>query len=197
MHEDDDEEPLSRSLMGVRSHFASSWNAPRHSSQGKTPDSLLSSTYLTLPARVKIRSLTTRARRRPTRSRIASETLSAWVLQGSVPFPNWALLMRFCTHTITTGITGTTRESCGLYAGLCRLMTALTLAYAHALQSNCLDRRAGGLSVHNFRYRARQANCCQLPLVPTTARLTGVDFRGWSIFTDGGTHANDLEATAG
>ena len=60
-----------------------------------------------------------------------------------------------------------------------RLMAALTLAHAHALQHICFGRLAGDLSIHNFRLLATKANYRQLPTVRTATRLTGVDF--WRI----------------
>ena len=43
----------------------------------------------------------------------------------------------------------------------------------------------------------QKANYRQLHHVRTTTRLTGVDFKGWSIFRDGGTHTVDVNTTAG
>ena len=68
-----------------------------------------------------------------------------------------------------------------------RLVTALTPACSHALPNVCLGRRAGDILVHNFRLLAPKATC----------RLVGDEFRGWVIFTDGGTHTRDEETSAG
>ena len=65
-----------------------------------------------------------------------------------------------------------------------RLMTASTVAYAHALQNACLGRRADDIVVCNFRLLALKANYRSLPNVRTTTRLIGDVFRGSAIFTD-------------
>ena len=81
--------------------------------------------------------------------------------------------------------------------GRIRQMTASAQAYAHALHNVCLGRLAGVFAIHNSRLVAPKTNSLQLRSVRTTTRLTGAQFRGWAIFTDGGTHTIDEETTAG
>ena len=61
--------------------------------------------------------------------------------------------------------------------GRIRLMTALTPAYGHAVQTVCLGRRAGDMWAHNFRLIAPRNNYRSLPNIRTTTRLVGDKFR--------------------
>ena len=73
-------------------------------------------------------------------------------------------------------------------------MTAWTPAYAHAIQSLCIK----GPMVNRIRFRlvTPKARHSQFPTIRTTIRLTGMDFKSWCIFCDGGTHAENGETSA-
>ena len=66
--------------------------------------------------------------------------------------------------------------------GRIRFMTAITPAYAHTYQATCLT---------------RQARYPYLPSDRSTTRARGNVFRGWAIYTDGGTRIVDSETLAG
>ena len=76
-------------------------------------------------------------------------------------------------------------------------MTALAPANHHAFQTPCSGRRAGDILVNNLRLPALKTNYRELPNIRATTRLTGIDFRGWSMLTDGVPPAVDGENIAG
>ena len=69
--------------------------------------------------------------------------------------------------------------------GRIRLMTAVAPTYTHTFQTLCYNSRPGDILDNNFRLLAPKTKYRQLPTIRTTTRLTGIDFSGWSIFTDG------------
>ena len=81
--------------------------------------------------------------------------------------------------------------------GRIRFMTAITPAYAHAYQATCLARHMPAVPHHNFRLPKIKARCPYLPNDRSTTRTRGTDFRGWSIYIDGGTRIVDGETLAG
>ena len=81
--------------------------------------------------------------------------------------------------------------------GRIRSMTAITLAYAHAYQATCLTRHMPAVPRHNFRPPKPKARYPHLPSARSTTRERGNDFRGWAIYTDGGTRDENGETFAG
>ena len=73
------------------------------------------------------------------------------------------------------------------------VMTAITLAFAHAYQATCLAQYLSGVPHHNFRLPS-------YPYLPNDRSITrerGDDHRGWAFYTDGGTRIVDGETLAG
>ena len=68
--------------------------------------------------------------------------------------------------------------------GRIRFMTAITPAYAHAYGKN-------------FRLPKPNARFPHLPHARSTTRGRGNEFRGWAIYTDGGTRVESGETFAG
>ena len=79
--------------------------------------------------------------------------------------------------------------------GRIRQMSALTPACAHAAQNVRPGRRAGDKLARNFGPIAPRNNHRYLPNIRAIS-VVGHAFRGWAIFTDGGTHTRGGE-TAG
>ena len=76
-------------------------------------------------------------------------------------------------------------------------MTAITPAYAHACQATCLARHMPGVRHQNFRLPKPNARYPYLPNARSITRERGHDYRGWAIYTDGGTRVVDGETLAG
>ena len=76
-------------------------------------------------------------------------------------------------------------------------MTAITPAYAHAYQATCLTRHMPSIPHQNFRLPKPKARYPHLSSLRTTTRERGNDFRGWAIYTDGGTRVVNGETFAG
>ena len=81
--------------------------------------------------------------------------------------------------------------------GRIRCMTAITPAYAHAYQATCLAQHLPGFPHHNFRLPKAKSKYPYLPNVRSITRERGNDYRGWAIYTDGGTRVVDGETLAG
>ena len=76
-------------------------------------------------------------------------------------------------------------------------MTAFTSAYAHAYQATCLTRHIPAVPCQNFRLPKIKARYPYLPNDRSTTRARSNDFRGWAVYTDGGTRVVDGETLAG
>ena len=81
--------------------------------------------------------------------------------------------------------------------GRIRFLTAVTPAFAHAHQATCLTRHMPAILEKNFRPPKPKARYPHLPNARSTTRERGNDFRGWAIYTDGGTRAENGETFAG
>ena len=81
--------------------------------------------------------------------------------------------------------------------GRIRFMTAITPAYAHAYQATCLARQKLAVPQQNFRLPKLTARYPYFPNDRSRTRIRGTDFRGWAIYTDGGTRIVDGETLAG
>ena len=81
--------------------------------------------------------------------------------------------------------------------GRIRFMTAITPAYAHAYQKTCLARHIPAVLHQNFRLPKPEARYPFLPNARSLTRERGNDYRGWPIYTDGGTRIVDGETLAG
>ena len=81
--------------------------------------------------------------------------------------------------------------------GRIRFMTAITPAYAHAYHTTCLTRHLPAILCQNFRLPNPKAWYPHLPNVRSATRERGSDFRGWSIYSDGGTRSVNGETFAG
>ena len=81
--------------------------------------------------------------------------------------------------------------------GRIRFMTAITPAYAHAYQATCLAQHMPAVPRQNIRLQKIKARYLLLPNGRSTTRTRGNEFRGWAIFTDGGTRVVDGETLAG
>ena len=81
--------------------------------------------------------------------------------------------------------------------GRSRFMTAITPAYAHAYQATCLARHIPAVPHQNFRLPKLKARHPYLPNARSITRDRGNDYRGWAIYTDGGTRVVDCETLAG
>ena len=80
--------------------------------------------------------------------------------------------------------------------GRIRFMTAITPAYAHAYQVTCLTRRIPAILGRNFRLPKPKTRYPHLPTARSTTHERGNDFRGWAIYTDGGTRVESGETFA-
>ena len=81
--------------------------------------------------------------------------------------------------------------------GRIRFMTAITPAYARAFQSTCLARHILAVPHPNFRLPKPRARYPYLPKARSITRERGNVYRGWVIYTDGGTRVVDGETLAG
>ena len=81
--------------------------------------------------------------------------------------------------------------------GKIRCMTAITPAYVHAYQATCLTQHLPGVPHQNFRLPKPKARYPYLPNAHSKTRERGNDYRGWAIYTDGGTRVVDGETLAG
>ena len=81
--------------------------------------------------------------------------------------------------------------------GRIRFMTAITPAYAHAYQATCLTTHMLAVPHQNFRLPKPKTRYPYLPNARSTTRERGNDFRGWAIYTNGGTRVVDGETLAG
>ena len=75
--------------------------------------------------------------------------------------------------------------------------TAITPAHAHAYQATCLAGHMPAVPRPNFRLPKLKARCPYLPNDRSTTRARGNDFRGWAVFSDGGSRVVDGETLAG
>ena len=80
--------------------------------------------------------------------------------------------------------------------GRMRFMTAITPAYAHAFQTTCLTAHMLAVPHQNFRLPKLEARYPYLPNDRSITRERGNDYRGWAIYTDGGTRVVDGETLA-
>ena len=80
--------------------------------------------------------------------------------------------------------------------GRIRHMTAITPAYGHAYQATCLARHIPAVPHQNFRLPKLKARYPYLPNARSITRERGNDYRGWAIYTDGGTRVVDGETLA-
>ena len=85
----------------------------------------------------------------------------------------------------------------GCMKGRIRVMTAITPAHAHAYQAMCLTRHMPSILRQNLRLPKPKARHPHLPNARSTTRERGNDFRGWAIYTDGGTRVVNGETFAG
>ena len=81
--------------------------------------------------------------------------------------------------------------------GRIRLLTAIAPSYAHAYQALCPTGRWADTPFHRFRLPSAKAKYLNLPNNRTSTQKKGDDFKGWAVFTDGGTDSVDGETTAG
>ena len=82
-------------------------------------------------------------------------------------------------------------------SGRVRFMTAITLAYAHAYQTICLGMPFPGVPHYSFRLPWPTSRYPFLPNDRSLSKELGHDYRGWAIFSDGGTRVVDGETVAG
>ena len=80
--------------------------------------------------------------------------------------------------------------------GRIRCMRA-THAYAQACQATCLTPHMPAVPHQNFRLPKLKARCPYLSNTRSTTRERGNDFRGWTVYTDGGTRVVDGKTLAG
>ena len=72
-----------------------------------------------------------------------------------------------------------------------RFMTAITSAYAHAYQITCLTGHMRQYHVSTFACRSSKPDIRVFLTFVTQQGERGIDFQGWTIFSDGSTrHAN-------
>ena len=76
-------------------------------------------------------------------------------------------------------------------------MTAITPVHAHAYQATCLTAHMPAVPHRNFRLPQLKARYPSLPHARSITRERGNDYRGWAIYTDGGTRVVDGETLAG
>ena len=81
--------------------------------------------------------------------------------------------------------------------GRIRLMTAITLAYAHVYEATCLAQLFPAVLHHNFRLSKPKSRYPYLPKARSITRERGNNYRRWAIYTDFGTRVVDGEALAG
>ena len=111
---------------------------------------------------------------------------------------SWFLDAFVYAHHKNTALTLRTLEMLGdCMKGRVRLMTAITLAYAHAHQATCLARHIPAVPHQHFRLPKPKARYPYLPNDRSITRERGNDYHGWAIFTDGGTRVVDGETLAG
>ena len=82
-------------------------------------------------------------------------------------------------------------------SGRVRFMTAITSAYAHAYQTICLGLPFSGVPHYAFRLSRPKSRDHFLPNDRSLSKELGDDYRGWAIFSDGGTRVVDGETVAG
>ena len=73
----------------------------------------------------------------------------------------------------------------GCMSGRVRFMNAITPAYTHMYQTNCLGMHFPGVSHHSFRLPKPNSRCPFLPNARSLSIELGHDFRGWAVYTDG------------
>ena len=78
-----------------------------------------------------------------------------------------------------------------------RFLTAITPAYAHAFQATCLARHIPAVQHQNFRLPKPKSRYPHLPNDRSITLERGNDYRGWTLYTDGGTRVVDGETLAG
>ena len=81
--------------------------------------------------------------------------------------------------------------------GRIRFLTAITLAYDHAYQATCLAQHLPGVPHQNLWLPKPKSRYPYLPNARSITRESGNDYRGWAIYTDGGTRVADGEIVAG
>ena len=81
--------------------------------------------------------------------------------------------------------------------GRIRFMTAITPAYAHAYQATCLAQHLPGVPHQNFGLPKPKSRYPYLSNARSITRERGSDYRGWAIYTEGGTRVVDGEIFAG
>ena len=81
--------------------------------------------------------------------------------------------------------------------GRIRCMTAITPVYAHAYQATCLAQHFPGVPHHTFRLPKPKSRYLYLSSDRSITRERGNDYRGWALYTDGGTRVVDGETLAG
>ena len=81
--------------------------------------------------------------------------------------------------------------------GRIRFMTTISPTYAHAYQATCLAQHFPGVPHHSFRLPKPKSRYPYLPNDRSITRARGNDYRGWAIYTDGGTRVVDGETLAG
>ena len=81
--------------------------------------------------------------------------------------------------------------------GQIRFMTAITPADAHAYQAPCLAQHMPAVPHHDFRLPKPKSRYPYLPNVRSITHERGNDYRGWAIYTEGGTRVVDGETLAG
>ena len=70
-------------------------------------------------------------------------------------------------------------------------------SHAHVHQATCLAQHFPGVPHHNFRLPKPKSRYPYLPNARSITRERRNDYRGWAIYTDGGTRAVDGETLAG
>ena len=82
-------------------------------------------------------------------------------------------------------------------SGRVRFMTAITPAHAHAYQTICLGMPFPAVPHYSFRLPGPKSRYPFLPNDRSLSEELGHDYRGWAIYTDGGTRVVDGETVAG
>ena len=78
-----------------------------------------------------------------------------------------------------------------------RFETATSPACADAYQATCLARHTRAVPHQNFRLPKPETRYPYLPNARSITRERGKEYRGWAIYTDGGTRVVDGETLAG
>ena len=81
--------------------------------------------------------------------------------------------------------------------GRIRFMRTITPAYAHTYQATCLAQHIPGVPHQNFRLPEPKSRDPYLPNARSITRERGNGYRGWAVYTDGGTRVVDGETLAG